>query len=148
MNRWKFPLETVLDYRKSLEEQARREFMEAKEALELEERRLGVLEAARRKSADDLKARQTRSADPRELLLYHGYLQQVGREIELQQRRVTEVMRRYTDKRETLLSTSKDKKVLEKLKERKEDLSRVRVRREERRRLDETVRGGHGREDS
>jgi flagellar FliJ protein len=134
-------LEPVLRFKESAEEEARSEFIQAKEELEREERRLCGLEAVRERSAEDLSRCQSNTADPREICLFHHFLQQLASEIESQQRRVTEVMRNYYSKRDVLMGAAKEKKAFDKLKEKHRDVLVEALRRDDKKSLDAAAHG-------
>ena len=142
MKRRKFQLESVLNYRKGLEEKAHSEFMKIKGALDEEEKQLSKLIEKKKKYEEDLKRRGMQPSDPQELNLYHSYLLRVRDEIEIQHKRVQEAAKRCDDQKEVLLSVSKDKRMMEKLKERQEDTVSYQIKREDKKSMDECARGG------
>ena len=148
MKRRKFPLESVLNYRRNIEEQAITELKQVQTVLEREERRLNLLESVWRKSAEDLKKKQSTVSDPREILLYHHFLRQMALEIETQQQRMAEVDQEYNDRREILLDAAKGKKIIEKLKEKQEELMKTQDKKKDRKAMDESAAGGYARDGS
>jgi flagellar FliJ protein len=141
-------MESVLNYRRNLEEQAITELRQAQTALEQEERRLNLMESVWRKSAEDLKKQQSTVSDPREILLYHHFLQQMALEIEAQQHRMAEVVQEYNGRREILLAAATEKKIMEKLKEKQEELMKTEAKKQDRKAMDESAAGGHARDGS
>jgi len=115
--RFVFRLEKVLDLRKQKEQEMMRELALAKESLAREERILEELRDRLAASRRELLAKQRGCLDPNEIINYLRYLDQLREFIELQTLRVLEAERIVEETRELLLQATKEKKIVEKLKE-------------------------------
>jgi flagellar FliJ protein len=143
MKQKKFTLESVLTYRRSLEDQALTEFLNVKEILGREERQLHRLFESQNKSIENLKECQTRPVDPNEIRLHQDYVQKVRLAVEAQLRRVAEISHGVAEHRERLLSSTQDKKALEKLKERHLDAAETEMKREDKKTMDACAKMGY-----
>lgn len=115
----KFELEQVLKYRLEVERLKKQEFVEAKQGLEKAEDRLlqeqeRTLDLSRR--FDDI---HDTIKDIEEMRRYADFFARKRREIGQQKERIEHLGLILNERREVLLEATKDKKVLESLKERK-----------------------------
>ena len=115
----KFELEQVLKYRLEVERIKKQEFAEAKQGLEKAEERLlqeqeRTLDLSRR--FDDI---HDTIKDIEEMRRYADFFTRKRREIVQQKERIEHLGLILNERREVLLEATKDKKVLESLKERK-----------------------------
>ncbi len=115
----KFELEQVLKYRLEVERLKKQEFAEAKQGLEKAEDRLlqeqeRTLDLSRR--FDDI---HDTIKDIEEMRRYADFFTRKRREIVQQKERIEHLGLILNERREVLLEATKDKKVLESLKERK-----------------------------
>jgi flagellar FliJ protein len=115
----KFELEQVLKYRLEVERLKKQEFAEAKQGLEKAEDRLlqeqeRTLDLSRR--FDDI---HDTIKDIEEMRRYADFFARKRREIGQQKERIEHLGLILNERREVLLEATKDKKVLESLKERK-----------------------------
>ena len=140
MAKFKFRLEKVLDLRKKKEEERERELAELKKLLAKEEQFLQQLQrestALRRKIAR-LQDENDRSLDIEELLRHSDYLEHLRDKILSQIETVKQVISDVENKRQELVEASKEKKVIEKLKEQQYKRFRTAVEEWEQRTLDE-----------
>ncbi|MCR4438154.1 MAG: flagellar export protein FliJ [bacterium] len=139
MKAFRFSLQRVLDARKHKEDLRKRQLAAAKEA-ELEEReRLSSLEQQSQEVRSELGCHVGRVVRASEMAMYYTYSQQLERHIAQQQQAVTQAALKVQERREELLASSKEKKALEKLKEKAKDRHTVEAGREEQAHLDEAA---------
>lgn len=113
-----FHLQTVLDYREKLEENARVQVAELERAVQLEEEKL---ESLRKRQAESMrKLKRLQQAGPLDLRLIGQevrFIQVIDRRIESQLESLSSLRAALEGHREELISAVKDKKQMEKLKE-------------------------------
>jgi flagellar FliJ protein len=113
-----FRLQSVLDYRKNIEEKILGEFSEKKRQLEMEELRLNNLIMERENLIDELRKMQERSLHADEIARYVSYIEQVRDNEEKQKKVIAQVKEQLEVIRKELLEAVRKEKVMEKLKER------------------------------
>ena len=116
--RFKFPLQSVLDMRKRTEDERQQVVAERKRALELSEAELQRLNDEFRASSDRLRSAH-REFSGEELRLNYAHLQFLDRAITAQIRVVAERRVSLDRARADLLEATKERKVVEKLRERR-----------------------------
>lgn len=114
-----FKLQPVLNYRQTLEDQAKQDLgrclqkeAELMEAIQVEEQDLGALYR-------NLERRQQQGISVDELLLYHHRISSKIEQLAHLADRMDRLRDQIVRKRETLADAARDKKLLEKLKEKK-----------------------------
>ena len=121
MKRFKFNLEKVLMYKRLREDILKRELAELQRRLEEERRRLLKLETKQREHLKELGAKVEGKVELREVLLYQEFIAGLGEDIEGQIDRIEELLAKLEDKRDELVGSSKEKRVLENLRQRRYD---------------------------
>ena len=114
---YKFSLEPVLKYRKLLEEDLQKDFAVLKRQLLDEKVRLSNFEQVRDRFSGELQQKQVKSISVSDILLYTDYLQEVSREIEKQSEKILEAEKGLDQKREELVGAMKNRKIIDRLKE-------------------------------
>ena len=114
---YKFSLEPVLKYRKLLEEDLQKDFAVLKRQLFDERERLSNFEQVRDRFSGELQQKQVKSFSVSDILLYTDYLQQVSKEIEKQSEKILEAEKSVDQKREELLGAMKNRKTIDRLRE-------------------------------
>lgn len=120
MKRFHFRLDRVLDTRRLREDLRKKELGQAKQELKEGEHRLTAFEEKHRLYQDRL--RETQSLPflkVRELATHHRYVDLARSAISAQRSRVKGLTERVEERREALVGASRDKKVLENLRERR-----------------------------
>jgi flagellar FliJ protein len=133
-----FELHQVLNYRTDLERLRKQEFAAARQDLD---QASDKLEQQRNEAADlarDFAERNGQLNSVVELQLYSDFFTRKREEIKQQQEQVTALDRILENRRDELVQATKDKKVLEALKEKKMLAFRQEMQRKERDFLDET----------
>jgi flagellar FliJ protein len=113
-----FRFQSVLDYRKNIEEKILGEFSEKKRQLETEEFRLKNMITERENLIDELRKMQNVSLHADEIACYVSYIEQVRESEEKQKKVITDVQEQLEGIRKALLEAVRKEKVMEKLKER------------------------------
>ncbi len=114
---YKFPLGTVLNHRKFLEENIQKEFGILKRLLVDERKKLADIRNASKKCSKELRQKQQKSLTVSENLIYVQFIEQLSRNFDKQKVRVIETEQDVEKKRVDLVEAMKNRKALEKLKE-------------------------------
>jgi flagellar protein FliJ len=114
---FKFKLNAVLEYRKKIEDIKKKELAELKELLRREEVLLRELDKKRNDILEQLKTRQKGVINLEDIINYSNYLNDCREKILQQIVLIKQLIDNVEAKREDLVSASKDKKIIEKLKE-------------------------------
>jgi len=114
---YKFSLEPVLKYRKLLEEDIQKDFAVLKRQLLDEKVRLSNFEQVRDRFSGELQQKQVKSISVSDILLYTDYLQEVSKEIKKQSEKILEAEKRVDQKREELVGAMKNRKIIDRLRE-------------------------------
>ena len=134
-----FELHQVLNYRTDLERLRKQEFAAARQDLDQASDKLEQQRNEAAALARDFAERNGQLNSVVELQLYADFFTRKREEIKQQQERVTALDRILEDRRDGLVQATKDKKVLEALKEKKMLAFRQEMQRKERDFLDETA---------
>ncbi|MGB9595377.1 MAG: flagellar FliJ family protein [Candidatus Poribacteria bacterium] len=137
--RFKFRLETLLKYRKSIEDQYRMELASLKEKQLLEEEKMFDIRENQRILQNNLQNNSRNS------LLY---LEELSRQSIVQRKILSELNQEITEKRNRLIDVSKSRKIIEKLKEKKLDEYKQNLNIKENKAVDELVTNRFLRKDS
>lgn len=113
-----FSLQSVLDYRKNIEEKIHNEFSEKKRELELEELKLINLINERADLIGELRKMQNKSLPVDDIARYISYVEQVRENEKKQRITIAQVSEELEVKRNELLEAVKKRKIMERLKER------------------------------
>ncbi|NVN89783.1 MAG: flagellar export protein FliJ [Desulfuromonadales bacterium] len=114
-----FELEQVLRYRLDIERLRKQEFATAKQGFEHAHEQLKQEEALTRNISQEFYKRQSEMDSIEEIRRYSDFFARKREEIKTQKKRVDHLSDVLNERRETLLDATKDKKVLESLKEKK-----------------------------
>ena len=143
MKRFQFRLQRVLDIKNVLEEQRKRELGEAYAMLVAEQERLQGIRKALSRAQRYAQQRPPRTSH--ELLMYDHFITQQLVRTEMQQKTIDQVQRVVNTRREKLVAAYKDRKILDRLKERYTEQYRHEVVREDQSLIDEISSAKHGR---
>lgn len=113
-----FKFEAVLNQRQYREESARKVFAAAARELGRAQKVLDEMENNRERCRRDLRHKQEGGGYAMEMVLYARYLGRIDSEIKDQQEKIDRLAEEKEKKRRELMTTLKDRKVIEKLKER------------------------------
>ena len=114
---YRFNLQVLLDYRKRIEEGFQIELSLIQR--ELENARQALLSSQQEKThyEEELAEREAREVNLQESILYRDYLRGIRKKIQEQRDRVASIKIKFDKKQEELLAATKNRKVLEKVKE-------------------------------
>jgi len=120
MKKFRFRLQKVMEYKEEIEKQRKLELSKAKQRVYDEEEKLKRLQ--RRDSVCRKQIQEKGTAeriDPREMNLYYQYLKVLHVQMKHQNGCILEAKEVMEEKRKILLEATKERKILEKLKEKK-----------------------------
>jgi len=115
---FRFNLQAVFEYRKSLEKTIQKELSVLKRVLLQERRKIRNLQKGKHSLLKELRERQKISLSASEILLYVRFIEQLSNDIDKQKRKIFEVEKKCDQRRDDLIEATKRRKVLEILKER------------------------------
>jgi flagellar FliJ protein len=137
MQKRRFELDRVLNFRQEVEKVRKLEFAAARSEFERAEERLKREELEADRLALEFVGKQAAGIHAFELQLYADFSRRKSADIRNQRLRVDSLDKNVEEKRETLLEASKDKKVLETFKDRRLSAQRQELAEKERAFLDE-----------
>jgi len=117
----KFEMQQVLNYRVELEKMRKQEFAAARQDLDAAADRLEQEKNEAAKLAEEFNGRQQQIDSIFEMRLYADFFARKRDEIKEQQRRVQSLDRVLEDRRGELVQATKEKKVMEQLKEKQKE---------------------------
>ena len=116
---YRFNLESLLRHRKFIEDAKQKELALIQGQLNYELRQLMVLKEKLMQTVNEFKKRQSSNMRPQEFCMFRGYSSHLNKEINEQQKTIEKVEKKVKIARSELLSAVKDRKILEKLKEKR-----------------------------
>ncbi len=139
MKAFRFSLQRVLDARRHKEDVRKRQLAAAKQAeLEAQER-LRQLQEHNHEVQSALGCHVGRVVKASEMSLYYAYSRQLEERVAQQEKTVAQAAAAVAEKRAELMASTKEKKALEKLKERMKERHQLEAGREEQAQLDEAA---------
>ncbi len=148
MNKYAFKLEPLYDYRQRLENICKKEFGEAMRRLDDEETKLEALNDNYRKSKEEIDKLKEEGGQATDINMYYAYFMGLDKHINDQKQIIVEVRRLLEGKRGKLVEATKDRKVVETLKERSLDSYNQKLVKEEQKATDDIVSGMFNRSNS
>ena len=145
METFKFSLQPVLNHRQFIEESLQKEFAHLQRRLTAEQEQLDCQEQQQQQLTFDLEQMQRQATTSSKLLLYVDFLEQLKADIKHQQQIIADLNQQTALKREELLEAMKNRKALEKFKEKKLAQHREQMLSKEQAFLDEIGVNRHGR---
>ena len=142
MKRFRFRLETLRRLRVGREKLLRREYAEALAWLRAEDEILGRYKLEEANGIEELRDALSGSCKPRLLRLLEEYISGKAIDIEFQTERVEKARRAVDRKMEELVEASRDRKVVDRMRQRELDDHTYESNREEQRFLDEVAGAG------
>ncbi|RLF97400.1 MAG: flagellar export protein FliJ [Candidatus Wolframiiraptor sp.] len=113
---FKFRLESLLSYRKFIEDKLQRELNEFKRLLEEEKEKMKAYKDKRKLILDKLKEKECEDLSITELTVCISFIEILSEDIEQQKKMLKEMDDKLEQKRQDLIEAQKKKKMLEKLK--------------------------------
>ena len=117
MKEYRFNLEPVLNHRRLVEETLQKDLAILKISLIDENERLITYEESRVQLLEELQQIQKEGTTTSDILLYLPFIEQVSKDIERQKKKVLELEKKVEQNLKDLLEATKNKKALQKLKE-------------------------------
>ena len=133
----KFKLQSVLNYRQTLEDQARQRLSDSQQHKQRLETDLHQHQSQLKQFDAELKDRQLEGLTIDEIQLFESQIEHRRRLMVRVQQQLEKLERRILQEREELLQAAREKQVMEKLKEKQEEEYRQELARKEREVLDE-----------
>jgi flagellar FliJ protein len=140
---FRFRFETVLNQRRLAEEILQKDLAEAQRELSAERAALRGKRNARRLCLLDLQRRRSKGFRAPEILIYAPYLERMDDEIEFQLKRVAAAERKVNQTRLAVIEAMKNRKILDKLKEKARDRHRQTLDERERKFVDDVASRQH-----
>ncbi len=139
MKIFNFSLESVLGYRKSVEDDVKRDLSALGKILTDTEEILVSLQDEYGRSVKGLELMQKGSVSPKELEMYLNFQKNLKEKIKSQEEQLKKVKIDWESKRDELVDASKEKKVLEVLKEKKAEEYRYDFAKNDQKEMDEVA---------
>ena len=114
---YRFNLEPLLNHRRYQEEILQKELAGLKVRLVAEKDKLWLLRQKKRKYVQQLHEKQTDGRPVSEIKLFVDFVEQLAKEMEVQRRKVLDAERDLNLKRQDLIAAMKERKTLDRLKE-------------------------------
>jgi flagellar FliJ protein len=116
---FRFNLQAVLNHRQFIEESLQKAYAHLKGMLSREQDVLANFEKQQTRLIDELSQKQSQDTTSSELLLYVTFLDRLKADLKKQQQKIAALEQEATQKRNELLEAMKNRKAMEKLKEKK-----------------------------
>ena len=114
---YRFRLEPVLTHRKHMQEMLQKELGVYERQLDDEQKRLFVYKQAKSRFAEELNEKQRNGIPIAESLLYTAFFNKLAKDINRQEERIMAIEKEFVQKRAELIDAVKNRKTLDKLKE-------------------------------
>jgi flagellar protein FliJ len=114
-----FELESLLTWKINLEELAQMRLADRVAALRVQEDTIRCLAESRRTHGEDFRRRQKEGLRPGEYLLYSQFMEGSYRSLQVLEEQKKDLVRAVDEERDRLLIVTREKKILERLKEKK-----------------------------
>ena len=114
---YRFNLEPLLNHRRYQEEILQKELAGLKVRLAAEKDKLWLLRQKKRKYVQQLQEKQSDGRPASEIKLFVDFVEQLAKEMEVQRRNVLDAERDLNLKRQDLIAAMKERKTLDRLKE-------------------------------
>ena len=139
MKKFRFSLETVLDYKNQALDALRMEHGAILAQVRAQERVIEDLESEHRRSDADFTQRTMEGISVLDAMSYEAYLRSLERKIQEEYRKLERLQKREEEKREQVVEARKETATIEKLKEHKLEEYHQAEQKEEEKRIDEFV---------
>lgn len=117
MKDFKFKLEKVLEHRKKIENEHKNKLSFIHKTYKENEAKLSNLKEQDNNWRNSLLEKQNKEIEIKDILLYHSHLSALERGINLQEHKVKDLSVQVDTARQKLISARKDKRMMEKLKD-------------------------------
>lgn len=120
MKKFNFRLKKVLKHKEIVENLKKERLGKAKSELNKERDLLRKMEDQRKRAREELKERRSDRISLPETLIYEAYLERMDEEVGLQTTKAAQLSQKVKKTKEDLIQASQEKKIVEKLQERKQ----------------------------
>ena len=138
---YQFNLEPLLNHRRYQEEILQKELAGLKKRLDAENGKLWALRQKKRQTVQQLQEKQSDGRPASEIKLYVDFVERLKKKMEAQRQKVLEAERNFNLKRQDLIAAMKQRKILDRLKEKGLQAYEQEQLKKERRMMDEVA--GH-----
>jgi len=139
MKKFNFRLETLLHYRKNIEEKERLELLRLYFQMHTEINRRTELLDRQRETLAELKQKRDQGPDDPEVHWFYAYLGKLQSQIAASSQQIARLERSITDQRSTVVEASKNKKIVDGLKTKKVKQFNAEAEKQEQKTVDEIV---------
>ena len=139
MKKFRFSLETVLDYKNQALDALRAEHGAILAQVRAQERVIADLEAEHREADEDFTQRKLEGINVLDALSFEQYLRALERKLQVEYYKLEELRRREERKRDQVVEARKETATIEKLKEHKLESYRKAEQKDEEQRIEEFV---------
>jgi flagellar export protein FliJ len=143
---YQFKFQALLNHRRHEEEVCQKELAEAQRDLADAQEKRKTLEQEKRENVQRLHAQQKERHNAANVLMFTNYIEQLSRDIEVQEQLLQHAAQKVNRKRDRLITVMKKRKTLEKLKEKGRLAYQQKIMRAERKFNDEVAATRHVRE--
>lgn len=119
MAAFKFRLQKVLDYKQQVEDTKKQELFRLMKIFYEEEKILHGFHELLLKKLSEFEEKQQGVLDVLELLFYSGFIARLNDDIDRQREKLKQLAKQIEQKREEVISASKERRIMEKLREKK-----------------------------
>ncbi len=119
MATFRFRLQKVLDYKQQVEDTKKQELFHLMKIFHEEEKVLRGLHELLLKKLSEFEEKQQGELDILELLFYSGFISRLNGEIELQREKLRQLALQIEQKRGEVIAASKERRIMEKLRDKK-----------------------------
>ena len=135
MNNYNFSMEKILEWRSTIEKDKMEGFGRLRRDLKLEQDRLLDLAL----EIQDTKLKSMKEIDIYKLQQYNLYRERIEEKIDMQKRKIEDIIKAIEIKRLELVEAQKDRSIMEKLKEKDKDKYKKKLVLQEQKELDEVA---------
>lgn len=139
MKKFRFRLETLLDYRKNIEERERQALSRLNFRLHTEQAQRNEFLRQERDTRNELAQAQRGASEERDLQWYFPYLNRLKLEIDKSNKRIAQLDKEITAQKTAVIEATKKTKVLDALKAKKEKEFTTSIEKMEQKAVDEIV---------
>jgi len=139
MKKFVFRLETLLYHRRSIEERERIKFSRIRGELLAELDHLETLQAKHAETRSELALKKSGECDSREISWFYRFLDRLSLEMAVARERIAQLERELEVQKQIMIEASRDKKMIENLRLKKEKEFLVSLERQEQKSVDEII---------
>jgi flagellar FliJ protein len=139
MKKFVFRLETLLYHRRNIEERERIKFSRIRGELLAELDHLETLQAKHAETRSELALKKSGECDSREISWFYRFLDRLSLEMAVARERIAQLERELEVQKQIMIEASRDKKMIENLRLKKEKEFLVSLERQEQKSIDEIV---------